>query len=176
MNSPSTNGPSKSPSAMTSPPVEPEIKNYIEFTRPCPVVAFDGALKRFETFTTNELTLNVEIRNPLRHRGIQLDREQRLEKIVLEYRKVSGRSPHWNRAMDNSTNEELNLKNYDENSFGSISATWKLPSLDSVYEIRLKSICTEEPSAPPHLNRYISDSLVGLVDRTPPSVFGVPQP
>lgn len=170
-----TASPTNSPRNMTLSHV-PEIKNYIEFTRPCPEISFGGNLKRFETFTTNGQTLDVVIRNPLKYRGIAIEREQRLEKIVLEYRKVSGRSPHWNRAKDNTTNEELNLKNYKEDSFGYISATWKLPTLDFVYEIRLKSICIDEPGAPPHLNRYITDSLVGIIDRTSPSVFGVPQP
>ena len=104
--------------------------------------------------------------------------QERLEKIVLEYRKVSGRSPHWHRALTivNSTTTELNFKDSEEDSFGYISAIWKLPSIDFPYEIRLKSICKESPGAPPALNRFISDSVIGLVDRAPPVVMGVPQP
>ena len=152
------------------------IKRFIEFTRPCPEVEFDGDLKRFNSFVTNGLTMEVKIRNPLRFRDIKLAEQERLEKIVLEYRKVSGRSPLWNRAKDVETNAELNFNVTEENSFGYISAVWKLPSIEASYDIRLRSICTEEPTAPVHLNRFISDTVTGVIDRTAPAVFGVPQP
>ena len=152
------------------------IERFIEFTRPCPEIEFDGDLKRFDGFVTNGLTMKVTIRNPLRFRDIKLADQERLEKIVLEYRKDSGRSPNWNRAKDAETNAELNFNVTEEDSFGYISAVWKLPLLDASYEVRLKSICIEEPTAPLHLNRFISDSLVGIVDRVPPSVFGLPTP
>ena len=120
--------------------------------------------------------MDVIIRNPLRFRDIKLAEQERLEKIVLEYRKVSGRSPHWNRAKDIKTNAELKFNVTQENSFGYISATWKLPSIEAEYDIRLRSICTEEPTAPFYLNGFISDTVTGVIDRTAPAVFGVPQP
>ena len=151
------------------------IARHIEFTRICPEVEFDRDLKRYDGFTTKDETLEVKIRNPLRFRDIRLEDQDRLEKIVLEYRKVSGRSPLWNKAK-NTDGEELNFLDGSEDSFGYISSVWKLPSLDASYEVRLKSICTGEPTAPLRLNRFISESLVGIVDRAPPSVFGVPTP
>ncbi|EJK48096.1 hypothetical protein THAOC_33136, partial [Thalassiosira oceanica] len=155
---------------------EATIERYIEFTRPCPEIEFEGDLKRFDTFTTNRLSMNVKIRNPLRFRDIKLAEQERLKKIVLEYRKVSGRLPNWNRAKDIETNTELNFNAMQEDSFGYISATWKLPSIDAWYDIRLRAICTEEPAAPVRLNRFISDTVTGVIDRTAPAVFGVPQP
>ena len=152
------------------------IKRYIEFTRQCPEIEFEGDLKRFDSFVTNGLTMKVTIRNPLRFRDIKLADQERLEKIVLEYRKVSGRSPNWSRAKDAETNAELNFNVTEEDSFGYISAVWKLPSIEASYDIRLKSICTEEPAAPVHLNRFISDTVTGIIDRTPPVVYGVPHP
>ena len=159
-----------------SPADQTKIERFIEFTRPCPDIKFDGDLKRFDTFTTNGLSMDVIIRNPLRFRDIKLAEQERLEKIVLEYRKVSGRSPHWNRAKDIKTNAELKFNVTQENSFGYISATWKLPSIEAEYDIRLRSICTEEPTAPFYLNGFISDTVTGVIDRTAPAVFGVPQP
>lgn len=153
-----------------------EVERFIEFTRPCPEIEFDGNLKRFDSFVTNGLTMKVTIRNPLRFRDIKLAEQERLEKIVLEYRKVSGRLPNWNRAKDVETNAELNFNVTEEDSFGYISAAWKLPSIEASYDIRLKSICTEEPAAPVRLNRFISDTVTGVIDRTAPVVFGVPQP
>ena len=66
--------------------------------------------------------------------------------------------------------------NVDEDDFGYASATWTLPTVEFHYEIRLKSICEDFPLAPARLTTFNSDPIPVLVDRTPPSVFGVPQP
>lgn len=146
--------------ADSSGPLSVEPERYIEFTPPCIELEFDGELRRFGTFSSNEKTMDVTLRNPIRFRGIKLADQSRLKKVVLEYRKESGRSPLWNRAL-NINGEELDFLEATEDAFGYIKVPWKLPTLTASYEIRLISECIEEPGAPPHLNHFISESIVG---------------
>ena len=71
---------------------------------------------------------------------------------------------------------DLNFLNVKEDDFGYASATWTLPSIEFDYEVRLRSICEDLPTAPSRLLSFSSDPISVLVDRTPPSVVGVPQP
>ena len=45
------------------------------------------------------------------------------------------------------------------------------------YEVRLKSECMDNNDRlPKKLREFYSEPMVGLIDKTPPKVFGLPQP
>ena len=72
---------------------------------------------------------------------------------------------------------DLDFRNADETSFGFLQQDWTIPLQNDIqYEVRLKSTCTSEERSPDSTKWYISDSLFGVVDRLPPSVFGSPAP
>ena len=71
----------------------------------------------------------------------------------------------------------LDFRNAEETSFGFLQQEWTIPSVNDIqYEVRLKSTCASEERSPDKTKWYFSDSLFGVVDRDPPSVFGSPAP
>ena len=102
---------------------------------------------------------------------------ERLSEVQLEYRKLSDV-----RFNDNQfliwTNASLNLLDGVENTEkGITSLDWTVPEVDAAYELRLKSVCRPLVSnGSPQLNSFTSSSIVGLIDRSPPSIVGKPLP
>jgi len=152
------------------------LSKSIEFTEPCPEVQWSSAstLGKYKKFFINKdtaETLSVTLQNPS---TIPLDKKVTLTSVGLEYRKVSEGFKDWNAGRQNN-DKIINFKNNAEDSFGFITADWKYPVIDGIYEIRLKSTCQCD-RCPLNLKEYTSDGIIGSIDLTPPRVFGEPSP
>ena len=104
---------------------------------------------------------------------------ENLDIVKVEYRKVTGCSANsgWT-AASGTDGETINFKNLEESVGGVVRAVWDISNLsDYEYEIRLKSACMNSNGRLPlKLRQFYSDPIVGLIDKTPPQVYGVPQP
>ena len=105
---------------------------------------------------------------------------ENLDIVKIEYRKVTARSANlgWT-AASGTDGETINFKNLEESIIGGVvRAVWDISNLsDYEYEIRLKSECMNNNGRLPlKLRQFYSDPIVGLIDKTPPQVYGVPQP
>jgi len=151
------------------------LVKFIEFTEPCLEFNWAGNLKQYSKFLINSNSpnlLDITIFNPGKQKMAAMPR---LEQIELEYRQVSDRFPDWTTGFA-ANSEKLNFLNAEEDSFGYATASWRVPSISAAYEVRLKSVCTYEETAPDRLNFHITDSVFGLIDREPPAVSGLPMP
>ena len=182
---------------------EDDGSKFILYTEPCLELEFGGALKQFQKFVVNADSndqLNIPISNPRYTRfttddsnwavfnpaytHMNMAEMTRLERILLEYRKLSdvrfgpvavesNNNNHnylvWENATDVSGNA-LNLlsQTVDDESEGLAHGIWNVPSDDAIYEIRLKSYCAYVENAADRLNGYTSESITGIVDRSPP--------
>lgn len=96
----------------------------------------------------------------------------------LKYKKVyMDPTVHRIAEWQDANGGELNFRTADETSFGYLQQDWTIPLINEIqYEVRLKSTCASEERSPDSTKWYFSDSLFGVVDREPPSVFGSPAP
>lgn len=82
--------------------------------------------------------------------------------------------PEWSRALGEDSKElDFLLSNEDE--FGYTTSTWKYPTNEANYEIRLMSKCDCD-RCPKDLTLFTTDSIYGSIDKTAPHVIGLPTP
>ena len=102
-----------------------------------------------------------------------------LDAVKLQYCKVTARTANLGWTSGRGTNDELiNFKNEYETVDGIATVIWDISNLpDYEYEVRLKSECmNNNEQVPKKLRQFYSEPIVGLIDKTPPRVFGLPQP
>jgi len=156
---------------------------YITFTPLCLDVELYGSFG--SVFSTNEDTLEVAVQNPENRPAEYHNARTRmrdmvnLDSVKVEYRKVTSRTINlgWTPASG-TDGEVINFKTLDETINGVSRAIWDISNLpDYEYEVRLKSECLQGNDALPlKLIHFYSDPIFGLIDKSPPQVFGNPQP
>ncbi len=164
------------------------------FVRPCPTVEFTGELWDEETFVVNIETdeddqfpsqLLVMARNPentlwknsLTSGSGNLEVDW-LKKGQVQYRRQGEASTAWRPALD-VDGDPLDLI-ASETDYGFSQVHWNTAPLpDGQYQLRLRMECRYIADAPLGINEAFSSvpvQITGLIDRTPPILFGIPEP
>eukprot|EP00808_Paulinella_micropora_P010314 g76968.t1 len=159
----------------------------VEYVEPCNTVQFAGALKDERSWVINMAAEERENR-PGQLRVLAFNPEagtrpwndktasDRLERVSLEYQPAGGQ---WT-PCQNASNKVINAWDF-ESSFGYATLWWAPNALpEGEYELRMHTICTPAPGGgsdpPPGLDEAFSEVVGGVIDRTPPAPFGLPEP
>lgn len=128
--------------------------------------------------TLDKYLVTLIVRNPSApyrtYSGMSRDALARLEDVSIWFRRKG--TVKWSRALANG--EEINLANYTEDSMGYVSVDWDVTPLgDGKYEVEGRTTCSDpSKTLPADLNIATTSVLLGVIDRTPPDLFGSPSP
>ena len=157
----------------------------IEFLQPCPAIEIAGDLKTKNSFLINTKSptisttdsrqyMDVVVFNIQYERLGKMSNMKRMQQIVFEYRQVG--TIEWFTGK-NATNHDINFAD-EEDTYGYSQVRWPIPQTDADYEIRVRVDCinSEDPAGlPSEMLEFATASVQGLIDRTPPKMYGIPR-
>jgi hypothetical protein len=153
-------------------------------------VEWAGPIGRERSFLVNmqQPSLEMTIFNPSYGLGSfeTLSNETRLDTVFIRYRLLG--AVDWNNAyeIDDGNNDLLyfNLAapakdDWKEDSYGYSNLMWdigKRLTQDGTYELKVETVCETVSGAPDDFNTYVTPSIIGVVDRSEPKLYGSPLP
>ena len=156
-----------------------EGKKWIKFEQPCPKVEWAGTIGRERSFLINSLqsSLKMTIFNPSHALGSfeELSNSTRLNTVYIRYRLIG--AVDWSIAYDLAApvEEEADA----ETSYGYLNRIWDMGKLltdDGTYELKIETVCKTVTGAPDDFNAYRTQSIIGVIDRFEPKLYGSPLP
>jgi hypothetical protein len=115
-----------------------------------------------------------------------LSNQTRLETVFVKYRLLG--EVRWSIAYvidDDNTLLEFNLAApakvyWEEDSYGYSTLVWEdvgaTLKKDGTYELKVETVCDPVSRAPDDFNTYGTPSIIGVVDRSEPKLYGSPLP
>jgi hypothetical protein len=153
-------------------------------------VEWAGPIGRERSFLVNLLDTSLEmtIFNPSYALGsfADLSNQTRLETVFVKYRLLG--EVRWSIAYvidDDNTLLEFNLAApakvyWEEDSYGYSTLVWEdvgaTLKKDGTYELKVETVCDPVSGAPDDFNTYGTPSIIGVVDRSEPKLYGSPLP
>jgi hypothetical protein len=156
-----------------------EGKKWIKFEQPCPKVEWAGTIGRERSFLINSLqsSLKMTIFNPSHALGSfeELSNETRLDTVDIRYRLIG--AVDWSIAYDLAApaKEEADA----ETSYGYLNRIWDMDNPlieDGTYELKVETVCKTVTGAPDDFNTFRTQSIIGVIDRIEPKLYGSPLP
>ncbi|EGD76248.1 hypothetical protein PTSG_11664 [Salpingoeca rosetta] len=153
-----------------------------EFLQPCSPVKLVGEIGESGAFTLNQETMEQDYKpGQIRVVAFNSDHaertwleDDRLEKVVIEYKPAN--SYVWLLARDEN-GDALDIRER-ENEYGYITSWWDASTLlEGDYHLRIRAQCQASINEMPDgIDEQVSSIALGVVDRSPPVVFGFPEP
>lgn len=156
---------------------------WIKFEEPCPTIEWAGALKReMKASIVKDIEpVDLTIYNPRTAGGSfeSMTETGRLNHVHVLFRELG--DPEWAQALlpDHSPIDfaDITNDNWKESVYGYATIPWDIGRIlaltaDGVYEVKVKSYCTELSGAPDEFNSYETDPITLVVDRVQPELYG----
>jgi hypothetical protein len=105
----------------------------------------------------------------------KLSNETRLNTVYIWYRLIG--AGDWSIAYDLAAPAKEDGD--AETSYGYLNRIWDMGKLlkdDGTYELKAETVCQTVTGAPDDFNTYRTQSIIGVIDRSEPKLYGSPLP